>query len=158
MRAARSMPRPPGPCARCLPARWRPATPWPGPANEPRHGRRAAPAGGQAGEPVERAVDPSRGLGDVLWLRGGGISLRLEDFELDIVDYLEDAALGSDLPAVAAYFRGQQAVGWPPSPLLALLQQASEGELPAPVCDWVLPRVEKTLTSFKALHGGGTGT
>lgn len=87
----------------------------------------------------------------------GGISLRLEDFELDIVDYLEDAALRSELPAVAAYFRSQQAAGWPPSPLLVLLQQASEGELPAPVCDWVLPRVEKTLTSFKALHGGGAG-
>lgn len=87
----------------------------------------------------------------------GGISLRLEDFELDIVDYLEDAALRSDLPAVAAYFRSQQAAGWPPSPLLVLLQQASEGELPAPVCDWVLPRIDKTLTSFKALHGGGAG-
>jgi hypothetical protein len=36
-----------------------------------------------------------------------------------------------------------------------LLQQASEGALPAPVSDWVLPRIEKTLTSFKALHGGG---
>lgn len=86
----------------------------------------------------------------------GGISLRLEDFELDIVDYLEDAALRSDLPAVVAYFRSRQAAGWPPSPLRVLLQQASEGELSEAVSDWVLPRVEKTLVSFKALHGGGS--
>ncbi|MDD0812832.1 hypothetical protein PSQ20_20995 [Curvibacter sp. RS43] len=87
----------------------------------------------------------------------GGISLRLEDFELDIVDYLEDAALRCDQPAVAAYFRARQAEGWPPSPLLLLLQDASEGDLPQAVSDWVLPRIEKTLTSFKALHGGGAG-
>ena len=43
-------------------------------------------------------------LGAACACGAGGISLRLEDFELDIVDYLDDAGRRSGFGAVAAYF------------------------------------------------------
>jgi len=85
----------------------------------------------------------------------GGVSLRLEDFELDIAGYLEDAGLRSGDPIVEGFFRDR---GEPPAqPLLALLTQASRGELPDAVSQWMLPKVEHTLRSFAALHAPASG-
>lgn len=83
----------------------------------------------------------------------GGVSLRLEDFELDIVGYLEDAGLRCDVPAVVAFFQALQAAPQPPQPLLALLHDMHQERLPGEVAAWLLPRLERTLRSFAELHG-----
>jgi hypothetical protein len=83
----------------------------------------------------------------------GGISVRLEDFELDIADYLEDAGIRSDDAEVAAFFRGLQQCGPRDEPLRALLADVREERAGAAVAEWLLPRVEKTLRSFAELHG-----
>lgn len=90
----------------------------------------------------------------------GGISLRLDDFELDIVDYLGDAGARSDVPEVVAFFTDLQAraeegasMGSRAQPLRRLLDQARRARLPASVAEWLLPRVEKTLRSYAELHG-----
>ncbi len=86
----------------------------------------------------------------------GGVSLRLDDFELDIVDYLDDAGRRSGIAAVAAYFESLDAAAQRAEPLRALLRDAHEGRLPPEVSDWMLPRVERTLRSFAELHGSGS--
>ncbi|MDP9900804.1 hypothetical protein [Variovorax ginsengisoli] len=83
----------------------------------------------------------------------GGISLRLDDFELDIVGYLEDGALRSGVPALVAFFSDLQQAEARPQPLRQILEDASDGRLPDAVADWLLPKVEKTLRSFAELHG-----
>lgn len=83
----------------------------------------------------------------------GGISLRLDDFELDIVGYLEDAALRSGVPVLVGFFGELSHAEARPQPLRQLLEDASEGRLPEEVTEWLLPKVEKTLRSFAELHG-----
>lgn len=90
----------------------------------------------------------------------GGISLRLDDFELDIVDYLGDAGARSDVPVVAAFFTALQKSAEEGSsmashvqPLRRLLDQARRDRLPRAVTEWLLPKVEKTLRSYAELHG-----
>ncbi len=90
----------------------------------------------------------------------GGISLRLDDFELDIVDYLGDAGTRSDVPEVAMFFTALQksaeegaSMGSRAQPLRRLLDQARRERLPASVAEWLLPKVEKTLRSYAELHG-----
>jgi hypothetical protein len=95
-------------------------------------------------------------LGAACACGAGGISLRLDDFELDIVDYLDDAGRRSGIEAVAAYFVGLEAAGPRTEPLRALLRDVGDGRVPPEVSDWMLPRVERTLRSFAELHGGGS--
>ena len=90
----------------------------------------------------------------------GGISLRLDDFELDIVDYLADAGVRSGVPEVADFFKALQqqvedgsAMGGRARPLRRLLDQAHRAQLPAAVAEWVIPKVEHTLRSYAELHG-----
>jgi hypothetical protein len=83
----------------------------------------------------------------------GGVSLRLEDFELDIVGYLEDAGLRCEVAAVVGFFQGLQASPPRDQPLLALLHDAQQERLPGEVAAWLLPRLERTLRSFAELHG-----
>ena len=86
----------------------------------------------------------------------GGVSLRLEDFELDIVGYLEDAGLRCGIVDVAAFFQALAEAGSPPEPLRSLLHDVENGRLPPVVSDWLLPKVERTLRSFAELHGPQT--
>lgn len=85
----------------------------------------------------------------------GGISVRLEDFELDIADYLLDAGVRSDDPEVATFFRAMEQAGPREEPLRALLADVREDRVAAAVGQWLLPRVERTLRSFAELHGSG---
>jgi hypothetical protein len=87
----------------------------------------------------------------------GGISVRLEDFELDIAGYLEDAGVRSDDAEVAAFFKGVEQAGPRDEPLRALLVEVQEERVHPAVAEWLLPRVERTLRSFAELHGGGRG-
>lgn len=93
----------------------------------------------------------------------GGISLRLDDFELDIVDYLGDAGLRSGQAEVVAYFQAQQQraeqgstmgpAGQRGQPLRRLLEDVRRARLPDPVAEWLMPKVEQTLRSYAELHG-----
>lgn len=88
----------------------------------------------------------------------GGVSLRLEDFELDIVDYLHDAASRSDEPVVAQW--GQQALrevseSGEARRLADLMVDLQRPRTPPEVATWLLPRLERTLRSYAEQHGGG---
>jgi hypothetical protein len=94
----------------------------------------------------------------------GGISLRLDDFELDIVDYLEDAAMRSGIAEVVSCFTARQTqrsqsrpLGRPgrvpARPLVDLLEDLHNGRLGAAVAQWVLPKIETTLRSYEEQHG-----
>lgn len=87
----------------------------------------------------------------------GGVSLRLEDFELDIVDHLHDNASRSDEPAVAAW--GQAALraladSGEVQRLDALLAEVQRPRTHPAVAAWLLPRLARTLNSYAELHGG----
>lgn len=84
----------------------------------------------------------------------GGVSLRLEDFELDIYDYLEDAASRSAIDEVVALFEPNPAQE---QPLQRLLRALADDAVHPTACDWVLPRLERTLRSFAELHGARGG-
>ena len=90
----------------------------------------------------------------------GGISLRLDDFELDIVDYLADAGVRSGVPEVAVHFTAVQqraeegsSMGARAQPLRRLLDETRDGRLPPAVAAWLVPKVEHTLRSYAELHG-----
>lgn len=83
----------------------------------------------------------------------GGVSLRLEDFELDIVGYLEDAAARSGDPAIGAVV---MLAADRDQPLRSLLDDILRGDVAGAVADWVLSRLERTLRSFAELHGTST--
>ncbi|NIF77579.1 hypothetical protein F3J20_09225 [Paraburkholderia sp. Cy-641] len=105
-------------------------------------------------------------LGAACACGAGGVSLRLEDFELDIVDYLQDGGERCDEAEVAAWFRARQssahatgatgATDVGTQPLRQLLEDVQEARVPPPVADWLIPRLERTLHSFAELHGSGT--
>ena len=92
----------------------------------------------------------------------GGISLRLDDFEIDIVDYLEDAGQRSDIAEVVTFFEGLRETGRPmrmakpsrPSrPLAHMLENVQRGHLPEAVATWLLPRLERTIDGIAQEHG-----
>lgn len=87
----------------------------------------------------------------------GGVSVRLEDFEHDIADYLLAQAEGLEDSAVLDWLCGYVQADTPaPDEIGQVLQALST---PAPAVDeriatWVLGRLDRTLTSFARLHGG----
>lgn len=90
----------------------------------------------------------------------GGISLRLDDFELDIVDYLIDAGVRSGVAEVVTHFTEMQqraeegqAMGSRAQPLRRLLEEIRLGRLRSAVSAWLVPKVERTLNSYAELHG-----
>jgi hypothetical protein len=83
-----------------------------------------------------------------------GVSLQLVDFELDIVDYLEDAGLRSGIVDVEAFFRARPASQATGAPLQALLEGLERDALAPEASEWLLGRLERTLNSFAELHGG----
>lgn len=94
-------------------------------------------------------------LGGACACGAGGVSLRLEDFELDIVDYLQDAGERHEDAAVAAWFQARQQAAPGSQPLRDLLDAVLAGTVPPSAAAWLLPRLERTLRSFAELHGAG---
>jgi hypothetical protein len=95
-------------------------------------------------------------LGSACACGAGGVSLRLEDFELDIVDYLQDGGERCELAEVANWFRSRQGVATAGSqPLLRLLEDVQTARVPEAAAEWLIPRLERTLNSFAQLHGSG---
>lgn len=95
-------------------------------------------------------------LGSACGCGAGGVSLRLEDFELDIVDYLQDGGERHDDTDVAGWFQARQGQALGRQPLRDLLNAVLADEVPGPAARWLLPRLERTLRSFAELHGGAS--
>jgi len=93
-------------------------------------------------------------LGSSCGCGAGGVSLQLIDFELDIVDYLEDAGLRSGICEVEAFFKARPTSEATGLPLQTLLEDLERDEFAPAASDWLLGRLEKTLNSFAELHGG----
>ncbi|WP_310566595.1 hypothetical protein [Hydrogenophaga sp.] len=83
----------------------------------------------------------------------GGVSVSLEDFELDIADYLwaESERLGE--AAVVAFLLQPGAIDQQQKPVATLLARLEDGEAHEAVADWLLSRLARTLDSFAKLHG-----
>ena len=96
-------------------------------------------------------------LGGACACGAGGVSLRLEDFELDIVDYLQDGGARHGDVLISRWFQARQDLDPGTQPLRDLLDAVAAGNIPEPVAAWLLPRLERTLRSFAELHGPGAG-
>lgn len=83
----------------------------------------------------------------------GGVSVSLEDFELDIVDYLwaESERLG--VAPVVSFLLAPGAIHEQVKPVMLLLTRLEDGEADEAVADWLLSRLARTLDSFARLHG-----
>jgi len=83
----------------------------------------------------------------------GGVSVSLEDFELDIADYLwaESERLGQS--EVVAWLLQPGPIEQQVKPVMGLLTRLEEGEADEAVADWLLTRLARTLDSFAKLHG-----
>lgn len=83
----------------------------------------------------------------------GGVSVSLEDFELDIADYLwaEGERLGQT--EVVAWLLQPGPIEQQVKPVMNLLSRLEEGEADEAVADWLLTRLARTLDSFAKLHG-----
>jgi hypothetical protein len=83
----------------------------------------------------------------------GGVSVSLEDFELDIADYLwaESERLGQN--EVVAWLLQPGPIDQQVKPVMTLLTRLEEGEADEAVADWLLTRLARTLDSFAKLHG-----
>ncbi|MGV7206924.1 hypothetical protein ACLB1G_03605 [Oxalobacteraceae bacterium A2-2] len=85
----------------------------------------------------------------------GGVTLRLEDFEQDIADYLLAQAERSQRADVVALLRrhgyDEAAGAWRLGALLQGLIDTPEAD--AGMADFILSRLGKTLRSFAKLHG-----
>lgn len=90
----------------------------------------------------------------------GGVTVRLEDFEHDIADYLyaEAERLGNaDVLALLSRHINMDEPA--PDEISKVLTTLASTDEPAPVAvaDWLLTRLDRTLTSFARLHGGAKG-
>jgi len=83
----------------------------------------------------------------------GGVSVSLEDFKLDIADYLwaESERLGQS--EVVAWLLQPGPIEQQVKPVMGLLTRLEEGEADEAVADWLLTRLARTLDSFAKLHG-----
>lgn len=88
----------------------------------------------------------------------GGISVSLEDFELDIVDYLwaESERLGQAV--VEAFLLQPGPINQQVKPVMSLLTRLEADEADEAVADWLLTRLARTLDSFARLHGPAGAT
>jgi hypothetical protein len=83
----------------------------------------------------------------------GGVSVRLEDFELDIADWLwaESERLGQ--PAVAAFLLAPGPIEKQDKAVRLILERLEAGEATQEVADWLLTRMTKSIESYAKLHG-----
>ena len=86
----------------------------------------------------------------------GGVSVSLEDFELDIADYLwaEGERLGETV--VVAFLLQPGPIDQQEKPVATLLARLENAEADEAVTDWLLSRLTRTLDSFARLHGASS--
>lgn len=89
----------------------------------------------------------------------GGVVVRLQDFERDIVDYLRaEAARLQENEALALLDRhAASEAGGGLAGVLAVLSDPASA-VPDAAAGWLLARLSRTLTSFARLHGGARAT
>ena len=82
-----------------------------------------------------------------------GISVTLEDFELDIADYLwaESGRFGQR--DVEAFLLAPGPIESQHQPIRGILERLESGQASAEVADWLLIRMTKTIESYAKLHG-----
>ncbi len=83
----------------------------------------------------------------------GGVSVALEDFELDIADYLWAEGERRGESAVVAFLLLPGPIDQQARPVASLLARLEDGEADDAVADWLLVRLVRTLDSFARLHG-----
>ncbi len=83
----------------------------------------------------------------------GGVSVSLQDFELDIADYLwaESERLGET--SVEAFLLLPGPIAEQEQAVTNLLTRLEAGEADERDADWLLTRLARTLESFAKLHG-----
>ena len=83
----------------------------------------------------------------------GGVSVSLQDFELDIADYLwaESERLGEK--SVEAFLLQPGPINEQRQAVKHLLKRLEAGEADERDADWLLTRLARTLESFAKLHG-----
>lgn len=82
-----------------------------------------------------------------------GLSVTLEDFELDIADYLwaESERLGHN--EVVAFLLAPGPIASQEQAIRGILRRLEEEEIGEVITDWLLPRMTKTIESYAKLHG-----
>lgn len=82
-----------------------------------------------------------------------GISVTLEDFELDIADYLwaESERLGR--PDVVEFLLAPGPIASQTQAIRGFLQRLQDGESSDTVAEWLLERMTRTIESYAQLHG-----
>lgn len=82
-----------------------------------------------------------------------GLSVTLEDFELDIADYLwaESERLGHN--EVVAFLLASGPIASQEQAIRGILRRLEEEEIGEVITDWLLPRMTKTIESYAKLHG-----
>ena len=82
-----------------------------------------------------------------------GLSVTLEDFELDIADYLwaESERLGHN--EVIAFLLAPGPIALQEQAIRGILRRLEEEEVGEVITDWLLPRMTKTIESYAKLHG-----
>lgn len=83
----------------------------------------------------------------------GGVSVRLEDFERDIADWLwaESERLGQ--PAVAAFLLAPGPIEAQDKAVRQTLVRLEAGEAEPATADWLLERMTRSIESYARLHG-----
>ncbi len=82
-----------------------------------------------------------------------GLSVTLEDFELDIADYLwaESERLGQD--EVVKFLLEPGPIAKQDQAVRNIVRRLEEYEIDMAITDWLLPRMTKTIESYAKLHG-----
>ena len=83
----------------------------------------------------------------------GGVSVTLEDFELDIADYLWAQAERLGEATVVAFLLEPGPIASQAKAVRGILQRLEDGAASEPVAEWLLARMTKTIESYAALHG-----
>ena len=83
----------------------------------------------------------------------GGVSVRLEDFERDIADYLwaESERLGE--AAVEAFLLAPGPIETQDKAVRLILGRLEAGEADSASAQWLLTRMTRTIESYARLHG-----
>lgn len=83
----------------------------------------------------------------------GGVSVRLEDFERDIADWLwaESERLGE--AAVVAFLLAPGPIESQDRAVRLILERLEAGQADEPVARWLLARLTRSLESYARLHG-----
>ena len=82
-----------------------------------------------------------------------GLSVKLEDFEHDIADYLWAESERWDQAEVEAFLLVPGPIASQDQAVRSLLHRLASGEASQAVADWLLQRLTKTLESYAKLHG-----